>query len=81
MWQDLYFSIAGTVYFVFLLPAMFDKNTEMSKVTSWAYSGIMLCSGTVYLSMGLPGACAMMMVGSAQWAFLAIKRGTKNNGL
>lgn len=74
MWQDIYFSFAGMVYFVFLFPAMLDTKTEISRMTSSCYSAIMFCSGGVYLSMGLTGACVMMWVGSAQWAFLAWKR-------
>lgn len=78
MWQDLYFSIAGVVYFLFLVPAMMDARTEFSRVTSSVYSGIMFCSGLVYLTLCMPGACAMMWLGSAQWAFMAIMRGPRS---
>lgn len=80
MWQEYWFAAAGCLYAVVLMPAILSPKTEMPRNGSIMTALLMTGSGVAYGTLGMPMATVMMLVGAAQWTYLAAYRPLRADG-
>jgi hypothetical protein len=79
MWQEYWFAAAGCLYAIVLMPAILSPRTEMPRNGSIMTAMLMTGSGIAYATLGMPMATVMMLVGAAQWTYLATYRPLRND--
>ena len=80
MWQEYWFAAAGLLYFIVLMPAVLSPKTEMPRNGSIMTAMLMMGSSAAYGTLGMPMATLMMLLGAAQWAYLAVYRPLRADG-
>lgn len=74
MWQDYVLAGGSAVFTVALLPSLFNRRTEMPRVTSIMTSSILATFAAVHVNMGMPLVASMNVAGATVWGLIALLR-------